>query len=75
MTPIKSTGRCTTTHNACDCVLERLRKLEAIKDAAKVVKEESYIHSCGDDSFSILKPLLDKLHEALSKYEREEGTH
>lgn len=30
--PIESTGLCRTTHNACDCVLERLGNLEALVD-------------------------------------------
>ena len=35
--PIKS-HHCTTTHSACECVLERLKKLEKLVTASKAVK-------------------------------------
>lgn len=42
--PIKS-HHCTTTHSACDCVLERLKKLERVANMSKKVK--AFIaHSC-----------------------------
>ncbi len=34
---------CTTTHHACDCVLKRMAKLEAVAEAAKHAIELGYL--------------------------------
>lgn len=46
--PIKS-HHCTTTHSACECVLERLKKLEKIVEAAKEVVATISIESDEED--------------------------
>jgi hypothetical protein len=32
---------CNTTHHACDCVLKRMQKLEAVLEAAKVLYDHT----------------------------------
>ena len=58
--PIKS-YHCATTHSACDCVLERLKKLEKVVEAVKAAKHD-------------LEPMFastQKVIDALEKLERE----
>jgi hypothetical protein len=39
---------CNTTHHACDCVLKRMKKLEAVFEAAKDLIIEMRINTCYD---------------------------
>ena len=59
---------CHTTHYACDCVLERMKKLEKVVEAAKGLLELHYIDytckNCAED-----KSHYEKLYEALKELE------
>lgn len=46
---------CRTTHHACDCVLRKMEKLEAVAEAAKEMIEEMRISPNSD--FKLAKVL------------------
>lgn len=78
---ITPTGKCTTTHNACDCVLRELEALRKIKDAAKKLMQD-YLGCYGHGDISDVDlsemgwgPDCDpiKVAEAIQDYEREKG--
>lgn len=69
---LSSTGPCTTTHNACQCVIERMRKLEAVADAARLsvittkdgINVGQYRHLANGDT-AIVGENWHKLNDAL----------
>ncbi len=46
---------CNTTHHACDCVLERMAKLEAVAEAAKEMLEDMRVNP--DSDFKLARAL------------------
>ena len=58
--PIKS-YHCTTTHSACDCVLERLKKLEKVVEAAKGCSTWFELDESDGDAFYKLNLALKEL--------------
>lgn len=59
---ITPTGKCHTTHNACDCVLRELEALRKIKDA---LRYNPCRHTVDADICDVCK--------AIDDYEREKG--
>lgn len=52
---------CTTTHYACDCVLERMKKLEVVYEAAQEINCSKIGTSCCMNGFDKLKEALKEL--------------
>lgn len=69
--PIKS-HHCTTTHSACECVLERLRRLEKVLEMAKEIVLYTEIEEIDEVLFAQTSPILIlELEKAFENLERE----
>ncbi len=54
---------CTTTHHACDCVLERMKKLEAVAEAVKNLGLDTmdWLYEDGYEQFKAVKEAVEEL--------------